>query len=212
MRLLSSWNQFLATSDAAGVQIHQYADATIQADIPAGRVRLQVRTGYPWQGQVTVHIVQSPEEPWALTLRLPQWSRSPDASPKVVHERRWQAGETVVLDLDMSVRITEPDRRVDAVRGCVAFERGPLVYCVESADIPTGTELEDLAVDPDRAPLEVPRPDIAESVVGLQIPVTDSSRNNRPEDSLVAGAIPYYTWANRKVDAMRVWIPCNSGA
>jgi DUF1680 family protein len=207
MRLLSSWHQFLATSNDAGVQIHQYANATIQADIPAGQVRLEVQTDYPWRGQVTVHIVQSPDEPWALTLRLPQWSRSHETDPVVVHQRRWQAGETVVLDLDMSIRVTEPDRRVDAVRGCVAFERGPLVYCIESTDIPPGTELEDLAVDLARAPAELLRPDISATALGLRIPVTDRSVTDPGPNTLEAEAIPYFAWANRKVDAMRVWIP-----
>jgi DUF1680 family protein len=207
MRLLSSWHHFLATSDDTGIQLHQYANATIRADIPAGTVKLEVQTGYPWLGQVTVRIVQSPQEPWALSLRLPRWSRSAQADPVVVHERRWSAGETVVLDLDMSIRVTEPDRRVDAVRGCVAFERGPLVYCVESADIPTGTQLEDLAVDSDREPVELPRPDIAPPVTGISVPVIDRGSADRGAESLQAGAIPYFAWANRKVDAMRVWMP-----
>ncbi|GIH07009.1 hypothetical protein Rhe02_50760 [Rhizocola hellebori] len=203
MRLLSSWHQFLATSDAAGVQIHQYANATIRADLAVGTVELEVQTGYPWQGQVTVRVVQSPEEPWVLSLRLPQWSRSPQTQPVALYTQRWQAGDTVVLDLDLSIRVTEPDRRVDAVRGCVALERGPLVYCVESADIPGGTQLEDLKFDSEREPVELARPDIAPSVTGISLPVIDAGGGGHLE----AGAIPYFAWANRKVDAMRVWIP-----
>ncbi|HXG39318.1 MAG TPA: hypothetical protein VNJ28_00110 [Candidatus Limnocylindrales bacterium] len=44
----------------------------------------------------------------------------------------------------MLVRIVEADPRIDAVRGCLALERGPLVYCVEGADLPPGTELEEV--------------------------------------------------------------------
>ncbi len=40
------------------------------------------------------------------------------------------------------------DPRVDAIRGCVAFERGPLVYCFEGADLPTGASTEDLVIRP----------------------------------------------------------------
>ncbi len=207
MRLLSSWQQLLATSDDDGVQIHQYASAAITAQPRVGPVRLEIQTGYPWEGQVTVHIVSSPPEPWKLTLRLPQWSRPAGASDSVVHDRTWKPGDTVVLDLDMSIRVTEPDRRVDAVRGCVAFERGPLVYCVETADIPSGTQLEDLAVDNDRQPAEVSRDDIAPAMVGISVPVIDHGSADPAAGDLVAGAIPYFAWANRKVEAMRVWIP-----
>ena len=47
----------------------------------------------------------------------------------------------------MTPRFTAGDPRLDATRGAVAMERGPLVYCLESADQP-GLRLDDLVVDP----------------------------------------------------------------
>ena len=67
----------------------------------------------------------------------------PDGARTIVETRDWRAGDRIVLTLDMPVRVTEPDPRIDAVRGCVAIERGPIVYCVESADLPAGVDLED---------------------------------------------------------------------
>jgi uncharacterized protein len=215
MRTLSSWQQYLATCDDGGVQIHQYAAADLRATVAAGDVRLSIRTEYPWHGHVSVHIVQTPEQPWTLSLRVPHWSRSAkltgpgdiaptDAAPGVVElYRPWQAGETVVLDLDLPVRVTEPDPRVDAVRGCVAIERGPLVYCIESADLPARVQLEDLRWDAQRGIDTVPRPDIGDGIVGVTAPVVHSPSG----DGMVAGAIPYYAWANRRVEGMRVWLP-----
>ena len=215
MRLLSSWEQYLATTDDGGIQLHQYASSDVEADLGAGNVSLQVRTGYPWDGRVTVHIAQTPDRPWTLSLRVPRWCGAatvtlPGAgSPAAVapgrfdEVRSWRAGDEVVLDLAMPVRVTEPDPRVDAVRGCVAVERGPLVYCVETADVPAGVELEDLRWDARRQPVEVARPDIAEGVVGVTVPVVRPTS----DDDLTAGAIPYYAWANRRPEGMRVWIP-----
>jgi len=213
MRLLSSWRQYLATHDDTGVQLHQYASATIHADLAAGPVRMSVRTDYPWHGQVSVHILQTPDQPWALSLRVPGWCRSatitgPDGTEPVVtgfgtvrRHRPWRAGDVVVLTLDLPVRITEPDSRVDAVRGCVAVERGPLVYCIESSGAPPQAEIEELAWDPERQPIVVPRPDIAGSMMGITVPVT----YRRQQHS--AAAIPYFAWANGRVAGMRVWIP-----
>jgi DUF1680 family protein len=95
--------------------------------------------------------------------------------------------------------VTVPHPRIDAVRGCLALERGPVVYCLESADLPAGVELEDVVLDPAARPAEEPRPDIAPSMVGLTIPADGSAPDLR--------AVPYFAWGNRSVEAMRVWIP-----
>jgi hypothetical protein len=105
------------------------------------------------------------------------------------------------LWLDMPARVTSPDPRVDAVRGCVALERGPLVYAVESADIPAGIELEDLTVSETIVPATVDRPDLGRSVAGLR------AAGIAAGGPIEFDAIPYYAWANREVAGMRVWIP-----
>ncbi|GAA4709477.1 hypothetical protein Prum_094560 [Phytohabitans rumicis] len=243
MRLFSSWQQYLATSDASGVQLHQYTAADVRADVGGDPVRLIMRTDYPWSGRVAVHVVETPDTPWTLSLRVPAWCRSasitgPDGvgpgsaqsgagrgatssdwadirarsersepasrAPQVTDRgmlqrtRTWRTGDAVVLELDMPIRVTEPDPRIDAVRGCVAVERGPLVYCVESADTPPGVPVEDLRWDASRQPAAEPRPDLGPAVVGVTVPLADGG---------TAGAIPYYAWANRDVEAMRVWLP-----
>jgi DUF1680 family protein len=214
MRLLSSWQQYLATSHDTGLQIHQYATGEIDADLAGGGLRVSMRADYPRAGRVTVHIDQTPDEAWVLSLRVPGWCRSGSVTDPVgtrpvtggttvTIERRWSVGDAVVLDLDMPVRLTEPDARVDAVRGCVAVERGPLVYCVESADLPPAIELEDLVWDAGREPVAVERTDLGEPVIGVDVPL----RHRDGSGALRVGAIPYYMWANRRVGAMRVWLP-----
>jgi hypothetical protein len=229
MRTLGAVEQYLATSDAAGVQLHQYASADLQAPVPGGTVLLAVRTGYPWDGRVTVEVVEAPEGPWTLSLRVPGWCRSavltgPDGpGPRVVGagyaqlSGSWRPGEAAVLELELPVRVTEPDPRVDAVRGCVAVERGPLVYCLESADLPPGTQLEELRWDLRREPAAVLRPDLGDGFVGVTVPVVrgpaagaapaDPSPAGDGAAGLSAGAVPYFAWANRGAEAMRVWIP-----
>jgi DUF1680 family protein len=223
MRTLASWDQYLATTDQEGIQLQQYANAEIAADLPEGPVRLSVETDYPWDGRVRVEVLDAPSAPWSLSLRVPAWSGASwvtdgeqDRAPARAGtywssgDRAWRAGDVVVLDLDMTPRITIPDPRIDAVRGCVALERGPLVYCIETADLPPGVTLEEVTVAPDLRPEPVDRPDLAPGVVGLALPAAQVPFDGTPERPIDIGAIPYFAWANRAVEAMRVWIPVRS--
>jgi DUF1680 family protein len=234
MRTLSSWEQYLATTDETGIQVHQYATATIEAMTAVGPVRIGIETAYPWSGQVRVVVLDTPDGAWSLALRVPGWARGSTVrdgdrgtrgvaagSPWDSGPRSWRPGDAVVLDLGMEPRMTAPDPRIDAVRGCVALERGPLVYCIESADLPEGVVLEDVSLT-GGSPTTVPRPDLGDAVVGLDVSAVHRPHPTRawPYPESVAerdaggasrriniAALPYYAWANRTVKAMRVWIP-----
>jgi DUF1680 family protein len=249
MRMLASWEQYLASTDETGIQLHQYATAELRAATAGGPVGLALETGYPWDGRVGVVVLETPEVPWSLSLRIPAWSRTStirdcdsDAQPVAAGtywasgRRKWQAGDSIELELDLRPRLTAPDPRIDAVRGTVAMERGPLVYCVESADLPAGVTLEDVHLEPGYAPSTVARPDLDNTTIGLEIPAIQRWRQGAawPYDELEAlargaaaaseggdgtagrrdafdlRAIPYFAWANRSVEAMRVWIPLDS--
>ena len=54
----------------------------------------------------------------------------------------------------MAPRFTVADPRVDAVRGCVAVERGPEVLCLESVDTPRNVHVDLVRVDDTVAPRE----------------------------------------------------------
>jgi DUF1680 family protein len=238
MRMLSSWRQYLATSDSDGIQIHQYAKSEIRTAVAGGQARLSVETDYPWDGRVAVTVREAPEGPWSLSLRVPGWCESATVrvgSSEAEHAlpgrwtsdaRIWQVGDRIELALDMPVRVTAPDPRIDAIRGCLALERGPLVYCIESDDLPAGVTLEDVVLEPTVHPGTVARPDLGEGFIGLVVPAvhrpagqlsswpyrrTGGTCGRAVEARAIeAGAIPYFAWANRSVDGMRVWIPVRS--
>jgi DUF1680 family protein len=219
MRTLSTWQQYLATSDDGGVQLHQYAAGRVRADLPAGRVSLTVETRYPWEGRVAVVVDETPDVPWTLSLRVPGWCASATLAtpgngvepvagpPAAVCRRRWRTGDLVVLDLDLGVRVVEPHRRVDAVRGCVAVERGPLVYCLESADLPAGVELEDLEWDPGGSPAVRRSGPFGAAVPAVDVPLRRWDGAAAGDGTLRVPAVPYFAWGHRGRGAMRVWIP-----
>ncbi|MBA4861598.1 glycoside hydrolase family 127 protein [Streptomyces sp. PSKA54] len=212
MRLLASLPHYVASGDAEGAQLHQYATGVYAAG--GGTVR--VETDYPWNGRISVTVEEAPaDRDWTLSLRLPSWctefavmlpdgaapAESGDGWVRVRH--RWSAGDTVVLDLAMAPRITHPDPRTDAVRGCVAIERGPLVHCLEGVDQEAGVRLDDVTLSPAASLTADARPDL----LGGVTVVTAEGRRRSDGSSVRLTAVPYHAWANRDEGAMRVWIP-----
>jgi DUF1680 family protein len=228
MRTLASWEQLLATIDGEGVQVQQYADATIRAGLAGGEVRLDTQTAWPWDGRVVVEIVETPAEPWTLTLRRPAWAAqatiewpggdaaavpADDAAPS--RNATWRAGDRIVLEVGMGARLTVPHPRVDAVRDTLAIERGPLVYCLETADLPDHVVLEDVLIAPDVALRDEDRADLGDGVVGVTAAgvARGAGQGLDPVGTPVTlRAIPYHLWANREPAGMRVWIPRDRGA
>ncbi|GAA3828283.1 glycoside hydrolase family 127 protein [Sphaerisporangium flaviroseum] len=236
MRLVSSLGHYIATTGADTLYVHQYAPGTLRARLPGGRVALTADTGYPWAGSIRFTVEESAAGHWTLALRVPGWSASvrvtvagkraeaaPDERGYLLLRREWRAGDTVELLVDMSPRLMRPHHRIDAVRGCAALERGPLVYCFEQADQAGDVELDDLALVPGTAIRVLPEEELKGVGHTVRIEV-DAVVRSRPATAALpydvgsatesatvtrvrATAIPYFQWDNRDGGPMRVWIP-----
>src|SRR4051794_12090653 len=233
MRTLSSLDGYLATSDAEGVQLQLYAPSDLTVPVAGGDVRLTVETDYPWDELVRVRVQETPGDEWTLRMRVPGWAdgatvsvagetQAVAAGGYATVRRRWSAGDVVELVLPMPVRMTEADERVDAVRGCVAVERGPLVYAVEQVDQPEGVVVDDLRLDPTAPVRTEHRADLLSGVTVVHAggisrshsadawpyrPATGGSGADDPGQQVSVVAVPYFAWANRGIGPMRVWVP-----
>jgi uncharacterized protein len=238
MRLTASLQNYLATVAGDTLYLHQFTGAELAAPLPGGELAVRVDTGYPWSGAVEVQVTSAPAGPAGLALRRPAWASSPrlllngqhvpanatGAGYLVVH-RTWQPGDVLRYELDLTPRLTIPDRRIDAVRGTAAIERGPLVYCFEQADQPAGADLEDLVLTPgELGERAATVPGIGPTVL-IEAAATRQPAPNAPGlpyrpdpgdavpaaevagDQVTATAIPYFQWDNRDGRAMRVWLP-----
>lgn len=234
MRTLAQLAGYLATADDRGLQIHQYASGHLRA---AG-FAVDVQTDYPWDGRIRLVVQQAPAGEASLSLRVPSWADGASvtvggarrqASPGYCElTRSWSAGEEVLLELPLEPAPVSADPRIDAIRGCIAWERGPLVYAFEQIDQPADTDL-DLTAVVVEASVEVEhRPGVLGGVSVLKSVGRHGHSNATseqwpfPRALLPSGssevvaedfplvAIPYYAWANRGVGAMRVWMPPSS--
>ena len=233
MRILASLQHYILLGGEARAVLHQYMTGRYAAAVAGGEVWLEVTTDYPWDGTVTIRLDRPPAGRWELALRMPHWADQPtltvngtavDTAPADgwwVVGRQWNNGDEVVLVLPLEPRFTVADPRLDATRGTVAVEYGPLVYCLEAIDNP-GHRLDDLTLDTTVAPEVVPVDGQLGRVATIRIGGRARPRTSamwwpyRPTD-VAAGdktgqfvpltAVPYYTWGNREPGAMRIWVP-----
>ena len=232
MRLLASLEHYVLLSNDTSVALHQFVTGSWTAEVAGGAARLAVSTDYPWQGSVRVQVEDSPDQAWTLTVRVPGWAEGAaltvngqaagggpvDGWWRV--ERTWDAGDEVLLQLPLEPRLTAADPRLDAARGCVAVERGPLVYCLEGVDH-EGHRLDDVILEPSQ-PL---RADAEDGALGPVVLVRAAgAARGRPaaswwpypqapeadavvQESVALTAVPYFAWGNRGEGAMRIWVP-----
>ena len=237
-RTLASLPGYLFSTSADGIWVHFYDACGAELELEDGTpVQLQVETGYPWQEDVRITLNPPASADFTLRLRIPAWAEgatllvngepaaeNPKAGDYLAVQRSWQPGASVELHLPMAVRFTQSHPYVADNYGCVAIQRGPLVYCFEAVDNPE-VPVRDLHLADDRLKTRhwqvEYQPELLGGVTVLR------GEGLRPTLSLQDGplyrpatlgqttswqrvpvcAIPYYAWANRGEAAMRVWVP-----
>src|SRR5258708_115069 len=123
------------------------------------KVKVRQETDYPWNGHVHIVLDDCNSNGFALKLRIPGWATagtvrvngqltnlSQHPSSYLEIQRDWRPGDAVELDLPMPPQLIEANPLVEETLNQVALKRGPLVYCLESTDLPRGTSLQDVTV------------------------------------------------------------------
>jgi DUF1680 family protein len=146
-------------------------------------------------------------------------NRKKVSDPKIergycVLSREWKTGDRVELNLPMPVQRIAANPNVEADRGLLALQRGPIIYCVEQCD---QTEPVASLSLPAAAGLKAERNaalpggmivlnGTADTAVGpgwegkLYQPVPATRR-------VPITAIPYFAWDNRAAGPMKIWLP-----
>ena len=218
-----------------GLAFLMYGDCRTTLDGNGGAAAvIRMRSDYPWNGDIEIDFesVKSDGE-FPVFLRVPEWAESwsvaingEDKSTENILDRgfvelrrKWQAGDQVRLSLPMEVRINESHPMLEETRNHVALTRGPIVYCLESADLPDGTSIADVYIDPNEE-FSFEKAEIASTETGVlrgklrvsKAPKWGSNTLYRkrgfPEfENLQTTLIPYFAWDNRETSEMTVWLP-----
>lgn len=228
VRTIAQASTYAYAANNRGVTIVLYGGSTLDTR----DIKLTQETNYPWDGRVKITIDRAPSSDYSLSLRIPGWAKcasirlngkaTPDSPlPATFHEirRAWKSGDIVELELPMPVRIVEAHPYVEETRNQVAILRGPIVYCLESTDLPEGLRVLDVHVPRD-AQLTTRHDNnllggvtVIEGKAIAQPAGEWKDQLYRDFASTAASAkpidlrlIPYYAWDNRGKSEMTVWL------
>jgi DUF1680 family protein len=118
----------------------------------------------------------------------------------------------------MDVVFLQANPLIEEARNQAAVMRGPVVYCLESTDLPAGVNIDNVTVNPRGAWTPQWKADLLGGVTVLEGEATVSSsqdwtgrlyqRMNLDQPKRIpVTLIPNYAWANRGESQMAVWLP-----
>ncbi len=219
------------------VYVNLFMGNEAELKVGGKKVILHQETRYPWDGHVTLTVDKNAAGTFAMKIRIPGWVRNqvvpsdlytysdgkrPGYSVKVngevvtsaleqgyfTIERKWKKGDRVELQLDMEVRTVKANGKVEADRGRMAVERGPIVYCAEWPD--NSFNVLSLLMNQHPQFEVVERPDLLYGLNQIKTPVQtleyDEQGHLVVKDQELT-LIPYYAWAHRGPGNMAVWLP-----
>ena len=226
----ASVDRYIYTERDGGKTVLSHQFIANKAEFASG-LTVEQRSDFPWNGHVeyTVSLPASATDSSVrFGLRIPGWSlgsyaltvngKSAVAQPEDGFVYLMvNAGDT--LELDMSVKFVRANSRVRSDAGQVAVMRGLLVYCVEQADNPGDLWNYRLADGVDAAAAKTEfQSDLLGGVHTVSLPAVREQADSDDAalyvsadvvpatEAAILTLVPYYSWANREVGQMRVWL------
>lgn len=228
-RVVAQAHTFAYGKSERGLWVHLFGASALNTEVAGGRVKLKQDTEYPWNGRVKFTVEAAPGGAWSLFVRVPGWAAGAKltvngeahgtvAGRYAELRREWKVGDVVELNLPMEARLIESHPLVEETRNQVCVQRGPLVYCLESPDLPKGATVQTVSVP--RAAKFAPRFE-KDTLGGVTVLETQGEllaaqpwgdELYRPLAAAAPKAldlklVPYFAWNNRGKSEMSVWLP-----
>lgn len=227
-RLVAAVGDYIYAKTDDGIWLNLFIGNTTSFTLKGKQVPVSIQTEFPWGGKVLVQVDPEEELDFDFHLRVPGWAvenpvpgnlysfvpgEKSNFSIQVngkaakfkmengyaVLSQTWKKGDQITYTLPMPIRELQSRPEVSENIGRIAIQRGPLVYCIEGTDN-AGT-VSELTVS------DTPNYQVEElQILDERVLAVRFSGNKAGEAKSVL-AIPYYTWANRGPNEMRVWIP-----
>ena len=237
-RFIPSLPGYIYAVKDRNVYVNLFLSNKSDLTVAGKKVGLSQSTAYPWNGDITVNVDQNAAGQFAMKIRIPGWVRGQvvpsnlyqytdgkrleytitvngqTVAAKVTEDgyytinRKWKKGDKVQIHFDMETRTVRANNKVEADRGKISVERGPLVYCAEHPDNTFDIMGALMNQNPE---FSLGKTEIAGTTV--QTIVTDAQTLSFDKQGKLQTTdhkltlIPYYAWCHRGSGKMRVWLP-----
>ncbi len=220
------------------VYVNLFMSNNANLDVNGKQVAISQQTNYPWNGHIALTVDKNKAGNFDLKLRIPGWVKNkPVPSDLYAYSdgkrlgysvtvngqpaegslppdgyytigRNWKKGDKVELHLDMEPRTVKANNKVEADRGRIAVERGPIVYCAEWPD----NDFDVLSIFVNQKPkfTVTEKPELLEGLVELSTDGQTLGYDNNGRlvtKDVKLNLIPYYAWCHRGSGNMAVWLP-----
>ena len=219
------------------VYVNLFLSNKSNLNVAGKKVSLSQTTEYPWNGDIALNIEQNSAGQFTMKIRIPGWVRN-QVVPSNLYQytdgkrlgykvlvngqeegtvsddgyltisRKWKKGDRVQIHFDMEPRTVRANGKVEADRGMVSVERGPLVYCAEHPD--NSFDIMGALIN-QNPQFRLGKGEIAGTPI--QTLITDAQTLSFNKQGKVEAKdqtltlIPYYAWCHRGSGKMRVWLP-----
>ncbi|AOW17847.1 ATP-binding protein [Polaribacter vadi] len=229
-RTLAQVNNYAYNVSEKGLYVNLYGSNDLKTKSSKGElIEIEQKTNYPWDGNITLKIVKAPKKDFSIFVRIPGWSTNSEIKingKKVSADlksgsyaelsKNWKKGDVIELNIPMPVELMQANPLVEETKNQVAVKRGPVVYCIESADLSEKTDINSIVLDVNST-FNTEKFNLKNrEVVCIKGKAFVEDTNwtkalykplNRDKKQIDITLVPYYSWGNRGKGEMTVWMP-----
>ena len=230
-RTIAEVNNYAYNFSKEGLYVNLYgSNNLISTTLSGEKIEIEQQTNYPWDGKITLKIVKAPKDVYAFLLRIPGWSNGTAISVngKKINDaiasgsyqkiaQKWKKGDVIELNIPMPVELMQANPLVEEVKNQVAVKRGPIVYCLESHELPANTKVNNVVLDLNsKFTTDFIKIDNREllAITASSSIAKDNSWDKKLYKPISAKEnkeytvklIPYFAWGNSGKGEMSVWL------
>ena len=208
VRFIPSIANMLYSDDGEVIYVHQFMESVTTLERDGRMLVLEQRTRYPENGKVRIKLSGGDTR---VAVRIPGWFEGYEGKTEKGYAYfDLKDGEELCFDFTMKPVFIEARPEVVFDCGRYAVMRGPVLYCMESAD--NGRILRDITLDSrarfkyEKHPvLGVPQLSVRAWRTVREANAPLYRRKTQNKEQVRATLIPYYAFANRGESEMQVW-------